>query len=121
MVTRCVRSAVTDASQLTPQLLKAALLHHLNELLKPIQDEFAASKEWQDIEEQAYPTEKVVKKEKKPKDKGDPTKRAAAAAAAATRKGVVAQPDGHVEGPGAQKLNTGVSEAEMKKLQVAES
>jgi tyrosyl-tRNA synthetase len=94
----------------------------LNELLKPIQDEFAESKEWQEIEEQAYPTEKVVKKEKKPKDKGDPAKRAAAAAA---RKGavdgVVAQPDGHVEGPGAQKSNTGTSEEEMKKLQVTDS
>lgn len=108
--------------QLTPQLLKAALVHHLNELLKPIQDEFAASKEWQDIEEQAYPTEKVVKKEKKPKDKGDPAKRAAAAAAAAARKaGVVAQPDGHVEGPDAPKVNTGTGEEEMKNLQVTNS
>jgi tyrosyl-tRNA synthetase len=60
----------------------------------------------------------VVKKEKKPKDKGDPAKRAAAAAA---RKGVIAQADGHVEGPGAQKVNTGVSEEEMKKLQVNDS
>ena len=59
-----------------------------------------------------------MKKEKKPKDKGDPAKRAAAAAA---RKFVVAQPDGHVEGPGAQKLNTGVSEEEVKKLQVTDS
>lgn len=97
-------------------------MHHLNELLEPIQAEFAASKEWQDIGEQAYPTEKVVKKEKKPKDKGDPEKRAAAAAAAAARKaGVVAQPGGHVEGPGAQKANTGVSEEEVKKLSVADS
>lgn len=62
-----------------------------------------------------------MKKEKKPKDKGDPAKRAAAAAAAAARKGVVAQPDGHVEGPGAQKVNTGTSEEEMKKLQVTDS
>lgn len=93
-------------------------MHHLNELLKPIQDEFAASKEWQDIEEQAYPIEKVVKKEKKPKDKGDPAKRAAAAAA---RKGVVAQPDGHVEGPGAQKVNTGTTEEEIKKLRITDS
>lgn len=108
------------ADILTPQLLKAALVHHLNELLEPIQAEFAAAKEWQDIEEQAYPAEKVVKKEKKPKDKGDPAKRAAAAAAAAARKGVVAQPDGHVEGPGAQKVNTGVSEEEVKKLSIAE-
>lgn len=106
------------ADILTPQLLKAALVHHLNELLEPIQAEFAASKEWQEIEEKAYPTEKVVKKEKKPKDKGDPAKRAAAAAA---RKGVVAQVDGHIEGPGAQKVNTEVSGEEMKKLQVNDS
>ena len=60
----------------------------------------------------------MVKKEKKPKDKGDPAKRAAAAAA---RKGVVAQVDGHMEVPGAQNVSTGVSGEEIKKLQVNDS
>ena len=62
----------------------------------------------------------MVKKEKKPKDKGDPAKRAAAVAAAAARKGIAAQPDGHVEGSNAPKVNSGVSEEEMKKLQVTD-
>jgi tyrosyl-tRNA synthetase len=58
-------------------------------------------------------------KVKKVNDKGDPAKRAAAAAAAAAKKGVVAQPDGHVEGPDAHKVNVGGSTEEtLKKLKV---
>jgi tyrosyl-tRNA synthetase len=61
-------------------------------------------------------------KVKKVKDKGDPEKRAAAAAAAAARKGLVAQPDGHVEGPGAEKAIVGPSVDEtLKSLKVADS
>jgi len=59
---------------------------------------------------------------KKVKDKGDPEKRAAAAAArkAAAAAAVVAQPDGHVEGKDAQKVNVGPSTDEMlKKLNIA--
>lgn len=48
-------------------------------------------------------------KVKKQKDKGDPAKRAAAAAARKAASGVVAQPDGHVEGPNAQKVTVGQS------------
>jgi tyrosyl-tRNA synthetase len=66
---------------------------------------------------QAYPPEKAVPKVKKVKDKGDPAKRAAAAAA---RKGVVAQPDGHVEGKDAEKVAVGPSTEEtLKKLHVS--
>lgn len=55
-------------------------------------------------------------KVKKAKDKGDPAKRAAAAAA---RKAVVVQPDGHVEGPDAEKVNVGGSTEEtLQKLKV---
>jgi tyrosyl-tRNA synthetase len=72
-------------------------VHHLNQFLKPIIDEYEASREWKEIAIQAYPPDKVAPKVK---DKGDPALRAATAAA---RKVVVAKPDGHVEGPGAKK------------------
>jgi len=103
---------------LTPQLLKSALVHHLNELLKPIIDEYEASPEWKAIAIEAYPPDKVAPKVKKVKDKGDPALRAAAAAA---RKAVVAKPDGHVEGPGAEKVNVGPgTEETLQKLKVSE-
>jgi tyrosyl-tRNA synthetase len=96
------------------------LTQHLNELLKPIQDEYTASPEWQEIALQAYPPEKAAVKVKKVKDKGDPEKRAAAAAARKAAAAVVAQPDGHVEGKDAQKVNVGPSTDEMlKKLNIA--
>jgi tyrosyl-tRNA synthetase len=106
-----------DFLQLTPQLLKVALTHHLNELLAPIQSEYVADKNWQAIALEAYPVAKEVKKEKKIKDKGDPAKRAAAAAA---RRGVVAQPDGHVEGDNAEHVNvdTASSEELLQKLNI---
>jgi len=111
-------SPILTSFQLTPQLLKAALTHHLNDLLKPIVAEYAADEEWQKISEQAYPPEKAAVKVKKVKDKGDPAKRAAAAAA---RKGAIAQPDGHVEGPGAEKVTIGPSTEEtLQKLKVSE-
>ncbi|EKD20631.1 uncharacterized protein L3040_006355 [Drepanopeziza brunnea f. sp. 'multigermtubi'] len=97
------------ADILTPQLLKAALTIHLNTILAPIVAEYQASEEWQEIQLKAYPPEKAPVKVKKVKDKGDPAKRAAAAAAAAAKKGVVAQPDGHVEGEGAEKVTVGQS------------
>jgi tyrosyl-tRNA synthetase len=107
--------------QLTPQLLKAALTTALNDLLDPLRAEFAASPEWQAINELAYPPEKAAVKVKKAKDKGDPAKRAAAAAA---RKGMVqvdavAQPDGHVEGAEAGKVTLGKStEDTLRKLHI---
>ncbi|PMD31251.1 tyrosine tRNA ligase [Hyaloscypha variabilis F] len=107
------------ADILTPQLLKSALVHHLNELLKPIITEYEASPEWQAIALQAYPPPKVEAKVKKVKDKGDPALRAAAAAA--RKAGVVAKPDGHVEGPGAEKATVGPSTEEtLQKLKVSE-
>jgi tyrosyl-tRNA synthetase len=82
------------ADILTPQLLKASLTAHLNDLLAPIRAEFDADPEWQETEKLAYPPVKAPEKIKtKVKNKGDPAKRAAAAAA---RKGLVAQPDGSV-------------------------
>lgn len=58
------------ADKLTPQLLKAGVTAALNELLAPIQAEFQASQEWQEIEKQAYPPAEPGKKGKKVKDKG---------------------------------------------------
>ncbi|TLD25572.1 hypothetical protein PspLS_06175 [Pyricularia sp. CBS 133598] len=55
---------------LTPQLLKPATTKALLELLTPIQADFEASKEWQEVTEKAYPPEEKKKKEKKVKNKG---------------------------------------------------
>jgi tyrosyl-tRNA synthetase len=60
-------------------------------------------------------------KVKKPKDKGDPAKRAAAAAARKGASGVVAQPDGPVEGPEKEKVTLdadGTVADTLKKLHV---
>ncbi|KAJ3520150.1 hypothetical protein NM208_g13833 [Fusarium decemcellulare] len=48
---------------LTPQMLKPAVAQGLIDLMAPIQAEFQASKEWQDLTLKAYPP--PVKKEKK--------------------------------------------------------
>ncbi|MCJ1436874.1 hypothetical protein MMC27_006256 [Xylographa pallens] len=79
------------ADRLTPQMLKAGVSAALVALLEPIQADFKASKEWQDIEMKAYPPAETKKKEKKVKDKGSRHP-------GAVTKGVEAQLDGHVEG-----------------------
>lgn len=81
----------------------------MNELLKPIVAEYQAPAEWQKTTEKAYPPEKAAVKVKKVKDKGDPAKRAAAATARQARQAVMAQPDGHVEGPDVKKVTVGSS------------
>ncbi|EGU82227.1 tyrosyl-tRNA synthetase [Fusarium oxysporum f. sp. raphani 54005] len=53
---------------LTPQDLKAAVTKGFQELMSPIQAEFEASKEWQEVTLKAYPP--PVKKEKKVKNRG---------------------------------------------------
>jgi tyrosyl-tRNA synthetase len=106
--------------QLTPQLLKAALTSHLNTFLKPIRDEYLASPEWQAIDLAAYPPAQAAVKVKKVKDKGDPAKRAAAAAA---KKGLVANADGSLTGPEAEKASVAGGESAeetLKKLHVTE-
>lgn len=50
--------------------MKPAVAKALNELLKPIQEAYAQSKEWQEVTLKAYPEPQVVKKEKKEKKKG---------------------------------------------------
>ncbi|KAJ6145049.1 hypothetical protein N7470_008944 [Penicillium chermesinum] len=55
---------------LTPQDLKPAVSKGLNAIMEPIQKEYAASTEWQEINAKAYPPPVVEKKVKKVKDKG---------------------------------------------------
>lgn len=83
------------ADVLTPQLLKAGLVKHLNELLEPIRQAFAADPEWQELLALAYPPEEKTApiKTKKDKSKGDPEKIAAARAAREAAKGVKTQPE----------------------------
>jgi tyrosyl-tRNA synthetase len=46
---------------LTPQLIKAALVKALNELLEPIRRDFHASVEWQQVAALGYPAEETAK------------------------------------------------------------
>ncbi|KAF4548923.1 Tyrosine--tRNA ligase [Elsinoe fawcettii] len=97
-----------EADILTPQLLKGAVTTALNELLAPIQEAFKKSKEWQEIEQKAYPPPPAPVKKKKEKKLG-------------TRfpGNVKAEADGHVEGENAAEVSLGkdVKDA-MKNLDV---
>lgn len=97
-----------QADKLTPQMLKASVTKALVDLLTPIQAEFLSSKEWQEIEKKAYPSQEPVKKKKAPKDKGS-----------RYPGGVKAQPDGSVEGPGKESVEVGTgAEEAMSNLDV---
>ena len=94
---------------LTPQLLKPAVTAALLDLLAPIQAEFQGSKEWQEIEQKAYPQPPSQKKVKKQKDKGS------------KRPGVQALPDGHVEGKGKSEVDLADGpEKAMNELKIAQ-
>jgi hypothetical protein len=100
---------------LSPQILKPAVTDALNKLLEPIQADFKANQEWQDVEKLAYPPPPAPeKKVKAKKDKGSKFPGGAA------KKDVVAQPDGHVEGPGSAEVNVGKAEEGLKNLEVEE-
>ncbi|KAL9021447.1 MAG: hypothetical protein Q9185_001344 [Variospora sp. 1 TL-2023] len=100
-----------EADRVTPQLLKPAITKALIELLKPIQAEYQASPEWQDIANKAYPPSEVKKKEKKPKNLGTRFPGA--------KRGVEAKPDGHVEGKSKDQVNLGTdAEGAMKNLDI---
>ncbi|CAO1597301.1 Tyrosine--tRNA ligase cytoplasmic, variant 2 [Xanthoria calcicola] len=93
-----------EADKLTPQLLKPAIIKAVVNLLQPLQEEYLASAEWQEIANKAYPPPETKKKEKKVKDRG--TKFPGS-------KGVVeAKPDGHVEGEAKDQVNLGTGAAE---------
>lgn len=70
MGTNVILLRFSPPGQLSPQLLKPAVTKALLELMAPIQAEFRASKEWQEVTEKAYPPPEVKKKEKKVKNKG---------------------------------------------------
>ena len=98
------------AEKLTPQLLKAGVTAALVNLLEPIQRDFQASPEWQDIEKKAYPPAEPVKKKKQPKDRGSKHPGAGA---------IKAQPDGSIEGQGKEKVEVGTgAEEAMENLAV---
>ena len=97
------------ADRLTPQLLKGGAADALVELLAPIQAEFQASPEWQEIEKKAYPPAEPAKKKKQPKDKGS---RYPAG-------GVAVKPDGTIEGEGKERVEVAKSaEAAMSHLEI---
>ncbi|KAM0793255.1 hypothetical protein ACM66B_000717 [Microbotryomycetes sp. NB124-2] len=80
-----------------PGDLKASVVEAINSLLAPIQAEFAASKEFQDIEAAAYPPEKkepAKKKEKKFVSKEEYLAKKAAAEAAGGAAGSTTQTNG---------------------------
>lgn len=98
------------ADRLTPQLLKAGTTAALIDLLAPIQAEFQASPEWQEIEKKAYPPAEPAKKKKQPKDKGSKYPGAAK---------VKTNPDGSVEGEDKKKIEVGkTAEEAISKLEI---
>ncbi|EXJ89183.1 tyrosyl-tRNA synthetase [Capronia epimyces CBS 606.96] len=98
------------ADKLTPQLLKAAATAALTDLLAPIQAEFQASPEWQEIEKQAYPPAEPVKKKKQPKQRGSRHPGAGP---------VKTNPDGSVEGKGKEEVEVGKNAEEaISKLEI---
>ncbi|KAI1610374.1 tyrosyl-tRNA synthetase [Exophiala viscosa] len=96
--------------KLTPQLLKAGATVALVDLLAPIQADFQASPEWQEIEKKAYPPAEPVKKKKQPKDKGSRYPGGA---------NVKTNPDGTVEGKGKEEVEVGKTAGDaMSKLEI---
>ena len=84
--------------------------------MAPIQAEFQASTEWQEVEKKAYPPPEVKKKQKKVKDKGSRHPDSA------TAKAVQSKPDGHVEGAGKDQANLATgAEAAMENLDIKDS
>ncbi|KAL8831524.1 MAG: hypothetical protein Q9170_005254 [Blastenia crenularia] len=107
------------ADKLTPQLLKPAVIKGLKALLKPIQEEYDASPEWQEVTNKAYPPPEVKKKEKKVKDRGTRFPGAKGGVEAKPDGHIEAKPDGHIEGQLKDQVNLGTgAEAAMNGLNV---
>lgn len=104
------------ADVLQPQALKPAVTEAMLEILNPIRQAFEASKEWQEIEQKAYPPPPApTKKVKKTKDLGSRHPGAKGDANGS----IEAKPDGHIEGKEAQEASVGkTTEAAMKRLSV---
>ncbi|KAI6818830.1 tyrosyl-tRNA synthetase [Hortaea werneckii] len=110
---------------LQPQALKPAVTDALLEILTPLRAKFDGDKEWQAIEQRAYPPppapEKKKKKEKNLGSRFPGNKAAPAEGGAAAAPAVEAKPDGQVVGEGAQEVSVGKSTEEaMEKLSVQE-
>ena len=108
------------ADILQPQSLKPAVTEALLGILAPIRKAFEENKDWQEVEQKAYPPPPAPeKKAKKAKNLGSkfPVKKAGEDANGS----MVAKPDGHLEGPGANEASVGESnEKAMSKLSVAD-
>lgn len=94
------------ADILQPQTLKPAATEALLKILRPIRAAFENDKEWQSVEQRAYPpppaSEKKAKKEKKLG-----TKFPGAKSTSETADAVEAKPDGHLEGAQATEIAIG--------------
>jgi tyrosyl-tRNA synthetase len=99
---------------LQPQSLKPAMTDALLELVNPIRQSFEGNKEWQDVEQKAYPPPPAPEKKKKVKNLG--TRFPGAKPGKEANGGVEAKPDGSVEGPGAEEVSVGKSAEAMKRL-----
>ena len=114
------------ADVLQPQILKPAVTDALLEILAPIRQAYDSSKEWQDVDQKAYPPPPAPEKKKKVKNLGTrfPGAKGEAKADGKSQPNgdLVAKPDGHLEGPGAQTASVGESTEEaMKRLSVGKS
>lgn len=89
-------------------------------LLEPIQAEYLASKEWQDVDKRAYPSPpEAPKKQKKPKNLGSRFPGGTGPAAAGQAE---AKPDGHIEGDRSDKLSVSANaETAIKSLRINDS
>lgn len=106
---------------LSPQTLKPAVTEALLEILGPIRKTFVESKEWQEIEQRAYPPPPAPEKKKKVKNLGSRFPGAKGGDAKENGAPVEVKPDGHVEGEGAQEVSVGRStQSAMEKLSVQE-
>ena len=101
---------------LQPQCLKPAMTEALLELLTPIRKSFEESKEWQEVEQRAYPPPPAPEKKKKVKNLG--SRFPGAKGQQQANGSVEAKPDGSVEGPGAEEVSVGKSAEAMKRLSV---
>lgn len=105
------------ADLLQPQSLKPAVTEALLAILEPIRKRFEESKEWQEIEQKAYPPPPAPVKKVKEKKLGTRFPGAKSAADG----GVEAKAGGHVEGAKAQEVSVGSSTEEaMQKLSVGD-
>ncbi|KAK4548793.1 hypothetical protein LTR36_008566 [Oleoguttula mirabilis] len=107
------------ADVLSPQILKPAVTEALLEILAPIRKTFTESKEWQAVEQRAYPPPPAPEKKKKVKNLGSRFPGAKGGDGKENGAPVEAKPDGHVEGEGAQEVSVGRStESAMENMSV---